>query len=138
MQINVKFSEPVTSAASLAEKVAGLHGAKGPIINIQPLDGSAWRKPVQSMWYGEKKGDSRTLVYRVNIPPEGALRKARCLSFQASAAGRELTVKGTKNVLQQFGPNIVMQFGPHRSMEAAKVVSTNFDLGDFWGRLQTS
>ena len=134
MQINVKFTEPVPSAAILVDKVAALHGAKGPPINVQPLDGSLWRKPTQSVWYAEKKGDSRTCVYRVNIPPEGSQKKPRNLSFQVSVAGKELTVKGVKGVLQQFGPNIVMQFGPHRSMEAAKVASSSFDLSDFWGR----
>ena len=45
MQLNVKFAEPVPSAADLAARIQGLLGAKGPVINVQPLEESSWRKP---------------------------------------------------------------------------------------------
>ena len=133
MQLNVKFAEPVPSAADLAARIQGLLGAKGPVINVQPLEESSWRKPSAQTWFAEKKGDARICMYKVNVPSDSSHKKARNLSFQVSVGGRELTVKGTKGALHQFGPNIILMFGPHRCVEAAKTQAATTCLDDFWG-----
>ena len=135
LQLNVKFVSPVSSASVLVAKIQALHGAKGPVVNTQPLEASnsTWRKPGMSVWHAEKKGDTRNCVYRVHIPPDAGHRKPRNISFQVGVAGRELLVKGTKNVLLQFALNVVLQFGPHRGVELAKTHANNVCLDDFWG-----
>ena len=133
LQLNVKFVEPVPSAADLAARIQGLLGAKGPLVNVQPLEASSWRKPSAHTWFAEKKGDNRNCVFRVNIPPDSSHRKARHLSFQVAVGGRELMIKGNKSVLQQYGSNVILMFGPHRAVEAAKTQEANTRLDDFWG-----
>lgn len=133
LQLNVKFAEPVPSAGDLAARIQGLLGAKGPAINVEPLEGPIWRKPSTSTWFAERKGDARNCVYRVNIPPDSSHKKPRNLSFQVAVGGRELTVKGVKGALQQLGPNIVLMFGPHRCVDAAKTQAATTSLDDFWG-----
>ena len=134
LQLDVKFLEPIPSAADLAARIRGLLGAKGPLVNVQPLEECSWRKPTSHSWFAEKKGDARKCVFRVNIPPDSSHKKARHLSFQVSVGGRELTVKGNKGVLQQFGSNIILMFGPHRVVEASKLTKeVNTCLDDFWG-----
>ena len=73
-------------------------------------------------------------MFRVNIPPDSSHKKARHLSLQVSVGGRELTVKGNKGVLHQFGSNIILMFGPHRVAEASKLTKeVNTFLDDLWG-----
>lgn len=133
LQLNIKFVEPIPSADVLATKIQGFLGAKGPPVNVQPVDGGSWRKPTTSTWFAEKKGDARNCVYRLNIPPDGSHKRPRNLSMQVAVGGRELTIKGVKGVLHQFGPNIIVIFGPHRFLEAAKTQAASSRLDDFWG-----
>eukprot|EP00435_Cladocopium_sp_Y103_P060632 s10_g22.t1 len=93
LQLNVKFVEPIQSAADLVAKLQGLLGAKGPIVNVQPSEDASWRKPSTATWFAERKGDARNCVYRLNIPPDSTHKRPRNLSFQVAVGGRELTVE---------------------------------------------
>ena len=135
VQLNVKFVQPVSSAAELRAEIENFHGASGPTVVVQPLDGSSWKNPSSTMWFAEKKGDARNCVFRLNVPAEGAARKAQSISFQVAVGGRALTIKTSKALVAKYGGNMIMQFGPHQTVTVAQTTSTGLDL-NFGGQGQ--
>ncbi|CAE7655410.1 unnamed protein product [Symbiodinium sp. CCMP2592] len=133
LQMHVKFVHPVGNAAQLRAKIEAFNGAPGPKVVVQPLDEETWLKPSASTWFAEKKGDARNCVFRLNIPSEGASRKAQVISFQVVVGSRELTVKSSKALCSKFAGNLVMQFGPHSNVSVPKVASVGIDLDAFRG-----
>ena len=101
-------------------------------VDVAPLDpNSPWRKPSGAVWFAEKGGDERRLVFKISIPDPG--KKPKHLSLQLSVASKEITVRGLKDVALKYAPNMIMQLGPHRTVGIVDKAAQNVDLSAFWG-----
>ena len=133
-QLAIAFANPIGTAAIFRNKIGTFHGARGPRLDVQPLAADEeWHKPSTTVWFAERGGDKTKLVYKVNVPAEGSRDKPKNISMQLLVSSRQLTIRGSKDVLAKWAALMIVQFGPHSSVMAQTTKKDNIDFDAFWG-----
>ena len=98
---------------------------------VEEDKGQVWKRPATSVWWAEKRGDTRKAVFRLNVPPRSTYKKNGRVSVQLHLATRTLNISGVKQNLMEYSIQWVAAFGPVESVSEQTSVAASASIEDF-------